>query len=355
MHKGDGPRGDVLSAAWTEPGAFEEAPGVHRIPLPLPLDGLRAVNVYALAAADGLVLIDAGWAVPESRARLVGALDGLGHAPADIRRFLVTHVHRDHYTQAVALRREFGTRISLGAGERATIEHAHDPSRPALEGQLRTLAQMGAQDLVREIAAHMPADAPPDQRGLWEAPDDWFDGQETLQVAGRALTVLPTPGHTNGHVVFHDEAAGVLFAGDHVLPGITPSIGFDVAIAPNPLRDYLGSLALVRSRPDALLLPAHGPAAPSVHRRVDELVEHHGARLEQTEKAVARGAETGLEIAARLPWTRRERRFDDLDLFNRMLAVCETAAHLELLVSQGRLHAERDPSPDGPVRRFRTA
>ncbi|MFG2043653.1 MBL fold metallo-hydrolase [Dactylosporangium sp. NPDC048998] len=328
---------------------------MHRIPLPLPQDGLRAVNVYALAAADDLVLIDAGWAIPESRARLVDALDGLGHAPADIRRFLVTHVHRDHYTQAVALRREFGTRITLGAGERASIEHAHDAGRPPLEGQLRTLAEMGAHDLVREMAADAPAEAPIGQRQIWEDPDDWFDGQETLRVAGRALTVLPTPGHTNGHVVFHDEAAGVLFAGDHVLPEITPSIGFDVALAPNPLGDYLGSLALVRARPDALLLPAHGPAAPSVHRRVDELVDHHGARLEQTEKAVARGAETGLEVAARLPWTRRERRFDDLDLYNRMLAVCETAAHLELLVSQGRLHAERDPSPHGPVRRFRTA
>ncbi|MGH3629143.1 MAG: MBL fold metallo-hydrolase, partial [Sciscionella sp.] len=33
--------------AWEEPGAFPVAPGVHRIPLPLPNDGLRAVNVYA--------------------------------------------------------------------------------------------------------------------------------------------------------------------------------------------------------------------------------------------------------------------------------------------------------------------
>ena len=36
--------------AWTEPGTFEVAPGVYRIPLPLPNDGLRAVNVYALVA-----------------------------------------------------------------------------------------------------------------------------------------------------------------------------------------------------------------------------------------------------------------------------------------------------------------
>ena len=44
---------------WTEPGLFTVAPGVHRIPLPLPNDGLRAVNVYAIESGDDLVLVDA--------------------------------------------------------------------------------------------------------------------------------------------------------------------------------------------------------------------------------------------------------------------------------------------------------
>jgi len=46
--------------AWTEAGAFPVAEGVHRIPLPLPNDGLRAVNVYVLETADGLVAVDGG-------------------------------------------------------------------------------------------------------------------------------------------------------------------------------------------------------------------------------------------------------------------------------------------------------
>ena len=52
---------------WTEPGAWKVADGVFRIPLPLPMDGLRAVNVYVLETDDGLVLIDGGWAIPVSR------------------------------------------------------------------------------------------------------------------------------------------------------------------------------------------------------------------------------------------------------------------------------------------------
>jgi hypothetical protein len=38
-----------------------------------------------------------------------------------------------------------------------------------------------------------------------------------------------------------------------------------------------------------------------------------------------------------LGWTRRHRAFADLDVWNRMLAICETAAHLLVLESQHRL------------------
>jgi hypothetical protein len=93
----------------------------------------------------------------------------------------------------------------------------------------------------------------------------------------------------------------------------------------------------MRSRPDARLLPAHGPVTGSTHARVDELIAHHGGRLDEAEAALRGGAQTAPEAAARLRWTRRARTLDDLDPFNQMLAVTETAAHLQLLAAQGRV------------------
>src|SRR6202035_1509890 len=93
---------------WTAPGVYSVAPGVYRIPLPLPSDVLRAVNVYAVVDGDDLVLIDSGWALDVARDALVAGLGGIGRALGDVRRFLVTHLHQDHYTQAIALRREVG-------------------------------------------------------------------------------------------------------------------------------------------------------------------------------------------------------------------------------------------------------
>jgi glyoxylase-like metal-dependent hydrolase (beta-lactamase superfamily II) len=321
--------------AWTEPGTFEVAPGVYRIPLPLPNDGLRAVNVYALVQGDDLLLIDSGWAIADARAVLDRGLAALGAAAGDVRRILVTHVHRDHYTQAIYLRREFGVPVSLGIGDRESLAVSMDPGRVPLQNQLAYLRLLGASDIADQVAS-LQGPRDPYKTG-WEEPDEWLRDGQVIEHGGRRLDVVATPGHTRGHVVFHDARGGLLFAGDHVLPTITPSIGFEPRLADDPLGAFLGSLAIIRSRPDARLLPAHGPVTDSAHARVDELIAHHGQRLDETEAVIRGGARTAREAAAGLRWTRRGRTLDELDPFNQMLAVTETAAHLQLLAAQGRL------------------
>jgi glyoxylase-like metal-dependent hydrolase (beta-lactamase superfamily II) len=326
----DDPAGD-----WTVPGVYRCAPGVHRIPLPLPNDGLRAVNVYALADGDGLTLVDAGWALAEARDALAAGLTALGAGLGDVRRFLVTHVHRDHYTQAVALRREYGMRVALGRGERPGLEVLNRP-RGDRRPQQEQLLRAGAHELVRELERN---GSQPEGLAEYEFPDEWIDdGAEIVVGEGspgqRVLEAVATPGHTRGHVVFADPAGELLFAGDHVLPRITPSIGLEPVPAASPLADFLTSLELVRSRPDAMLLPAHGPTGMRVHQRVDELIAHHAKRLDTTLAAVQEGRSTGYEVAGVLLWTRRDTPFMELDLFNRMLATLETAAHLEVLAER---------------------
>ena len=137
----------------------------------------------------------------------------------------------------------------------------------------------------------------------------------------------------------------MLFAGDHVLPHITPSIGFQPAITRQALSQYLGSLRLMLTLPDARLLPAHGPVRDSTHARVNELLAHHEVRLGQTLEVASAGPVTAFAAAAELPWTRRKRRFAELDPMNQLLAVGETAAHLEVLVLRGQL--ARATSADG--------
>ena len=121
---------------------------------------------------------------------------------------------------------------------------------------------------------------------------------------------------------------------------ITPSIGFEAAGNRMALRDYLASLARTLALPDARLLPAHGPVSASTHDRINELLAHHDQRLAETHQAVLAGNATPYEVARAIKWTRRQRLFSDLDLFSRVQAVNETAAHLEVLALRGQLTRE---------------
>lgn len=320
---------------WTEPGAWPAAPGVHRIPLPLPMDGLRAVNVYAIETDDGLTLIDGGWAIEVSRTLLEKSLRDIGFDVRDIRRFLVTHVHRDHYTQAVTVRREFGSHISLGFGDKPTLDLIHSADRQGEDPHVAMFIAAGAPDIAREWSEFTRSSTP--DVTLWDYPDTWLSDDVELTVGNRTIDAVHTPGHTQGHYVFADKPAGLLFAGDHVLPTITPSIGFEPALAEQPLGDFMASLTKVRGLPDLTLLPAHGPVAPSSYARVDELLAHHEVRLDLCVAAIAAGSQTAYDVASVLPWTRHEHLLEDLDVFNAALATLETRAHLELLVARGAL------------------
>jgi glyoxylase-like metal-dependent hydrolase (beta-lactamase superfamily II) len=326
---------------WTEPGVYAVAPGVYRIPLPLHADGLRAVNVYAVRTDPGLVLIDAGMAIPESAELLPAALDALGYGPAEVSRFLITHIHVDHYTHAVVVRREHGTPIALGEHEKPSMDVICGPQGGRLHPQIVRLLRGGARELADELTRVTQGRAR-HERGYWEPPDTWLRDGDPIMAGDRTLLPLHTPGHTAGHLVYWDKLGGLMFTGDHILPHITPSIGFEAYETRLPLGDYLDSLHRVRALPDARMLPAHGRVTPAVHARVDALLEHHDARLTAMAKAVLAGASTAYDVAAAITWTRRETALADLDLFNKTLAINETGAHLDLLVDQDRLRSRTE-------------
>jgi glyoxylase-like metal-dependent hydrolase (beta-lactamase superfamily II) len=328
-------------AEWTTPGAHNVAEGVFRVPLSMQGDGLHAINVYALETADGLALIDGGWRTSTSFDELASALAEVGLDVSSIHDVYVTHVHRDHYTLAVELRRRFGTRVQLGREEAPGLYELLEIRSNVPITSLQQLRRSGDAELAAAIEV-MTAREEFDVEA-WEKPDIWLE-PGAYAVGGRALEAVATPGHTKGHLVYHDLGAGLLFAGDHLLPTISPSIGFELGDWESPLASYLSSLELILQRPDARLLPAHGAPASSAHVRAEELLEHHDVRLEETVRALdRRGTATASAVARMLTWTRRGRSYDELDDFNRMIATCETIAHLDVLVERGRARIVEDP------------
>lgn len=332
---------------WFENGAEQVADHVVRVPMPVSVDGLHAVNVYVLADPAGpdwgTDLIDAGDAAAVTPDRLHEALQGVGHSLDVVRRVLVTHVHPDHYTLAPGVRARTGATVHLGAGEQPNLEAMNRLRRGERVANASTdLERTGAEPLRERLdPRRMTGQQGPEVEG----PDTWTTDGEVFDVGGGRLRVHATPGHTRGHVVFHDAGRALWFTGDHVLPHITPSIGYQSAPVRTSLGDYLASLRLVLAQPDGLLLPAHGPTGPSVHARAAELVEFHEERLRATRAAVADTGSSAYEVAGRLRWTRHDTAYADLEPWHALMAATETAAHLDVLVERGEL-ARVDGAPD---------
>ncbi|ORJ92548.1 MBL fold metallo-hydrolase [Prescottella equi] len=325
----------TVTPRWVEPGCHRVADGVHRIPLELPQDGLRAVNVYVLETNSGIALIDGGWHQPGTHTQLAAALRQIGRTPDEIHDIFVTHIHRDHYTFAVELRRRYGCAVHMGWAEANGLREIARINSNVPDSSLREVRRAGAPDLAD--AVYNLTVAEPFQIGDWEEPDSWLD-PGFLDLPGRHIEAVHTPGHTKGHMVFHDHDNRLSFTGDHVLPTITPSIGFELGEWELPLGEFLRSLEVMTATPHTIA-PAHGEVGGRVDERARALLEHHHRRLDQTLTIVADIGRPvpGYEVAAALLWTRRDRPFAQLDTFNRLIAACETMAHLDVLVARGHL------------------
>ena len=161
---------------------------------------------------------------------------------------------------------------------------------------------------------------------------------EPLQ-AGDAIDgwdVIATPGHADGHLALVRD--GVLIAGDHVLPRITPAVGLYPDSRPDPLGDYLDSLELTAALGLRIALPGHGDPVEDPTGRCRALVEHHRLRLDETAAALGPEPRTGYDVSYVLFGA-------ELVPAARRFAVAETLSHLERLVHEGR--ARRNEASGG--------
>ena len=272
---------------------MEVASGVHRIPLPLPLDGLRAVNIYAIEDGGRIVLIDSGSPHPKSVRGLEQGLESIGAGVADVGLVLASHAHYDHYGLASRIRAESGATVALGERDLPMLSVAleRDKYDRWREQRRKWLGRHGAATLLddmEQLEAHEPVDVA-GGIGLWEPPDRLLQHDEVVELQDRELQVRWTPGHTRGHSVFLDAGNELLFAGDHVLPHITPSLGLEPFSDGRALELFLQSLVAVRDLEVRLVLPGHGPVFADLAKRVDELLAHHDQRLECCVAAVSNG------------------------------------------------------------------
>jgi glyoxylase-like metal-dependent hydrolase (beta-lactamase superfamily II) len=144
---------------------------------------------------------------------------------------------------------------------------------------------------------------------------------------------VAVPGHADGHLGLVRD--GVLVAGDHLLPTISPAVGLYPDSRPDPLGDYLDSLERTADLGLRLALPGHGEPIDDPSARSRALIEHHRNRLDATAEALVGGPKTGFDVSYALFGA-------ELAPAARRFAVAETLSHLERLVVEGRAGRDGD-------------
>ncbi|WP_266168255.1 MBL fold metallo-hydrolase [Dyella subtropica] len=195
--------------------------------------------------------------------RMLDTLAAAGLEPAQVDWLILTHVHLDH---------------AGGAGELMThLPHAKAVVHPRGARHMVDPTQLwaGASAVYGEAVMEQTYGrlrAIPAER-VMEAPDG-----HVVQLQGRPLRCMDTPGHARHHLSMYDERANVCFTGDtfglsyrefdtakgpFILPTSTP-VQFD----PGALHDSIRRL--IALKPDAMYL-THYDRVQDVERLADDL------------------------------------------------------------------------------------
>jgi glyoxylase-like metal-dependent hydrolase (beta-lactamase superfamily II) len=325
-------------------------PGLWVIPVPIPMNSLRYVLVYAFATPRGAYLIDAGWNTDEAFNALTAGLAQAGFAMADVRGVMVTHIHPDHYGLAGRIREASGAWISLHPADAKLIDSRYLEPAELLKLVSASLTRAGAS--AEELAAISEASMPVREFVDPTHPDVLLEDGDRPDVPGWNLRAIHTPGHSPGHLCFYLAEQRLMLTGDHVLPRITPNISYHPQSGPNPLGDFLASLDKVAREDVELVLPAHEHRFVGLTGRVDALKAHHHQRFAEVVEAIRRGDDTAFAVAAHMSWSRS---WDRIDGFMRRAAVGEALAHLYALREHGVVDYTEPADPEAPIRWFVTS
>jgi glyoxylase-like metal-dependent hydrolase (beta-lactamase superfamily II) len=212
-------------------------------------DGPRIVREVVIAGDDAVLVVDTG--LPGvGRDELLPLVERLGERELIV---LITHPDSDHLGgTAELLAARPGARVLAGALD---VPLVGDPERIVRD----RYARFSVHDDVPfgEAAAERAIDraGPP------------FTGTEAvgantrLELGGRTVEIIPTPGHSPGHISAWVPDAGLLVAADAIMGNGIPTRDGKLMIAPmyGPPDAYRETIERVRALPVRMLATGHEP------------------------------------------------------------------------------------------------
>ena len=320
----------ALEMAPPAPGTMQKLAddlGWIRFTLPFRLDH---INLFAFDTDAGWLLLDCGIKGAATAAQWQALLDGpLAGRP--VIGIIVSHYHADHIGYAGALASQTGAPIYMGAVEYEQASWGlsqNDADYAAV--MVDCYRQFGLADEHIDAARNtgnyyrfLVGDLP--EVTLID------DSHQFITKAG-CWQVRFDAGHSPGHMSLTDSDRQLHICVDFLLPRISPNISAKLRdLNADMLADYLRYLdGMTHCPADWLIIPGHDWPYYGGGARARQLCDHHVARLEQLlHMTGTTPISTNDAMLALFPF--------DMTGHEIFFASCEARAHLNHLVTQGRL------------------
>jgi len=267
-------------------------PGVWRLRLPLPWPGVPHGNAWALAAGDGIVLVDTGYHDAGSMAHLERALAMVNLRIEHVRLVVCTHAHTDHYGEAATIVDRTGCELWMHPNHEHMTRAATDPEA-WFDRRLEVARQSGVSE--EAIAAY--AETRRNQgfgiARIIEPDRALLPGVEVETDLG-TWQVIETPGHAPSHVCLFQPERRLLISGDHLLGRV--SLYYDYGYTPDPAGEFLASLDKVEDLDARLALPGHGRTFTDVRAHIHANRNLVAERVQRALEAIERESLTVIEV-----------------------------------------------------------
>jgi glyoxylase-like metal-dependent hydrolase (beta-lactamase superfamily II) len=195
---------------------------------------VRGANAYLVRGDEGITVVDTG--LPGSAGRIIDYVESMGCRHSDVKTIVLTHSDIDHAGSAARLKEKTNAKVAI-----------HEADAPRLSGEKEWKTVKGVLGLFFRVTSvvmrfsRLKAD-------VLLKDSDIIDG----------LTVIHTPGHTEGSICLYLPGRA-LFVGDALvtnserMPSLPRrSMSMDVNLAKESIRK-------ISQLEYSVLLPGHGP------------------------------------------------------------------------------------------------
>lgn len=305
------------------------AEGIHRLTVPMERNPLG--KTYSYLFTESKTLIDTGVPTDNAYQGLISELRRHGMKSSDVERVILTHLHNDHIGLAGNLQ-ELGAEVVASQAAAEKQEEVKRQQENFYELTVEETKLFGGEEHLQHLQRYRWAfrDFPEPLRI-----DRTLRDGEAVELNGKEMTVIWTPGHACEHIIVHDPVDRLLFSGDHVLPKITSHVALHSYENRDPLDDYLKSLDKVKNLDVDMVYPAHEWEFSNLADRVEQLKVHHRKRLREMKDTLQDGPRAIHDVGSRVHWESRP--WPEMSFWTKRMAATETYAHLVYLRNKGEV------------------